>query len=153
MSVSIDEDPADEHEGEDESARGVLAGWLDDYAAGRCERADMEEAFMSVCAGDSEAPWDAIALLDQYQRLGRVDAALARALKQQITQLAVGAPKPERTQDIDVVEAETPVNPPHVATEQIADAGNTDDIAIEPPSVQAMSAASSAAATTALWRT
>jgi serine/threonine protein kinase len=93
MSVSIDEHPADEHEGADESARSVLASWLDDHAAGRCERADMEESFLSVCRKDPEASWDALALLDQYQRLGRVDAEIARDLKSRIAQLAVGAPK------------------------------------------------------------
>jgi serine/threonine protein kinase len=93
MSVSIDEDPADEQGGVDEGARSVLASWLDDYAAGRCERADMEESFLSVCSTDSEASWDALALLDQYQRLGRIEAELARDLKSKIAQLAVGAPK------------------------------------------------------------
>jgi serine/threonine protein kinase len=93
MSVSIDEDPADEPGGADEGARSVLASWLDDYAAGRCERADMEESFLSVCSTDSEASWDALALLDQYQRRGRIEAELARDLKSKIAQLAVGAPK------------------------------------------------------------
>src|SRR5690606_13018537 len=92
MSVSIDDHPP-EKEGADESAQGVLAGWLDDYSAGRCERADVEDAFMSVCREDSEASWEALSLLDRYQRLGRIDADLARDLKSKIAQLAVGAPK------------------------------------------------------------
>ncbi len=87
MSVSIDEHPSDH-----ESAQSVLAGWLDDFQAGRCERADLEEAFISVCSNDPEAPWDALSLLDRYQRLGRVDADLARELKSRISQIAVGAP-------------------------------------------------------------
>lgn len=86
MNASIDKDPA--AEGED--ARAVLAGWLDDFSAGKCERADMQESFLSVCRGNADAPWDALALLDQYQRRGKVDAALVRELKAQIAQLVFG---------------------------------------------------------------
>jgi serine/threonine protein kinase len=85
MSVSIDKDPADEGD-----ARRVLASWLDDYAGGRCDRADMQASFLSVCRSNSDAPWDALALLDQYQRRGRIDAALARTLKTDIAQLVFG---------------------------------------------------------------
>jgi serine/threonine protein kinase len=86
MSVSIDKDPADE--GED--ARSVLASWLDDYIGGRCDRADMQESFLSVCRSNPDAPWDALALLDQYQRRGRIDMTLARSLKTDIAQLVFG---------------------------------------------------------------
>jgi protein kinase-like protein/Calx-beta domain-containing protein len=85
MSVSIDKEPADEGD-----ARRVLASWLDDYASGRCDRADMQESFLSVCRSNSDAPWDALALLDQYQRRGKIDGALARTLKADIAQLVFG---------------------------------------------------------------
>jgi serine/threonine protein kinase len=85
MSVSIDKESADEGD-----ARRVLASWLDDYAGGRCDRADMQESFLSVCRSNSDAPWDALALLDQYQRRGKIDAALARTLKADIAQLVFG---------------------------------------------------------------
>ncbi len=85
MSVSIDKDPAEEGD-----ARRVLASWLDDYAGGRCDRADMQESFLSVCRSNADAPWDALALLDQYQRRGRIDSALARTLKADIAQLVFG---------------------------------------------------------------
>lgn len=85
MSVSIDKETADEGD-----ARRVLASWLDDYAGGRCERADMQESFLSVCRSNSDAPWDALALLDQYQRRGKIDAALARTLKADIAQQVFG---------------------------------------------------------------
>lgn len=86
MSVSIDKDAADENS----DARGVLASWLDDYTAGRCDRADMQSSFLEICRRNPEAPWDALALLDQYQRRGRVDVALARSLKADIAQLVFG---------------------------------------------------------------
>src|SRR5262245_5404653 len=85
MSVSIDKESADEGD-----ARRVLASWLDDYAGGRCDRADMQESFLSVCRSNPDAPWDALALLDQYQRRGRIDMALARSLKTDIAQLVFG---------------------------------------------------------------
>lgn len=85
MSVSIDKETADEGD-----ARRVLASWLDDYAGGRCDRADMQESFLSVCRSNPDAPWDALALLDQYQRRGKIDGALARTLKTDIAQLVFG---------------------------------------------------------------
>jgi hypothetical protein len=85
MSVSIDKESAD-----DGDSRRVLASWLDDYAGGRCDREDMQESFLSVCRSNSDAPWDALALLDQYQRRGKIDAALARALKADIAQMVFG---------------------------------------------------------------
>src|SRR5262245_59180020 len=89
MSLSIDKG-SDEPEDKGDDARRVLASWLDDYSAGRCARADMQESFLSVCRNNSDAPWDALALLDQYQRRGRIDAALARTLKADIAQLVFG---------------------------------------------------------------
>lgn len=86
MSASIDKDAADGNE----DARGVLAGWLDKYTAGRCSRADMQASFLEICRRNPEAPWDALALLDQYQRRGRVDVTLARSLKADIAQLVFG---------------------------------------------------------------
>lgn len=126
MSVSIDDNPS-----EHESAESVLSGWLDDLQAGRCERADLEEAFISVCSSDSEASWVALSLLDRYQRLRRVDPELARELKSRISQLAVGAPP-------DAVRrppAKTATEQPRASTRQRASAsepqtedGHTDDI-------------------------
>lgn len=86
MSASIEEETA--NGGED--ARSVLTSWLDDYSAGRCDREDMQQSFLSVCRGNADAPWDALALLDQYQRRGRIDADLVRTLKAEIAQLVFG---------------------------------------------------------------
>lgn len=128
MSVSIEDDPAENRDGSEEGARRVLAGWLDDYAAGRCERTDMEEAFLSICRRNDEASWDALALLDQYQRLKKVDLELARDLKSKIAQLAVGAPKqPAREPDrSNLGTSGTRWRQP--ASEQDVESSNTDDI-------------------------
>lgn len=87
MSVSVDKEGGEGGE----SPRTVLSGWLNEYSAGRCERADMQTSFLEICKSNPEAPWDALALLDQYQRRGRIDAALARSLKSDIAQLVFGA--------------------------------------------------------------
>jgi serine/threonine protein kinase len=86
MSLSIDKDLGEQGE----NARAVLASWLDDYISGRCDRADMQAQFLSVCRSNPDAPWDALALLDQYQRRGRIDVSLARSLKTDIAQLVFG---------------------------------------------------------------
>ncbi|HEY8537622.1 MAG TPA: protein kinase [Steroidobacteraceae bacterium] len=85
MSASIDNGAAST-----EDSRGLLASWLEDYIAGRCDRSKMHEQFLEVCRSNPEAPWDALALLDQYQRRGRVDVGVVRALKAEIAQLVFG---------------------------------------------------------------
>ena len=109
MSVSIDNDPAEESE----DARSVLASWLDDYIGGRCDRTDMQESFLSVCRSNPEAPWDALALLDQYQRRGRIDTTLARSLKADIAQLVFGrASQTEASQAAAASALENATEPP-----------------------------------------
>jgi serine/threonine protein kinase len=83
-----------EFEGAVDDPRQVLAGWLDAYAANRCERDDLQAAFVSVSRSNAEVPWIALALLDQYQRLGRIDKSLGLSLKKTINQLVFGATKP-----------------------------------------------------------
>lgn len=100
MSVSMDNNPADDGA----EARRILANWLDDYTAGRCDRAQMQSSFLEICRGNPEAPWDALALLDQYQRRGRVDATLARSLKSDIAQLVFGVAN--QTDEPDVTDAQ-----------------------------------------------
>src|SRR5512138_1341550 len=120
MSVSIDDNPS----GGQESAASVLGGWLDDYHAGRCDRADMEEAFISVCSSDAEAPWDALSLLDRYQRLGRIEVDVARALKMKISQLAVGAPKGASAR----AQSQGAQPATRISDEHESESGHTDDI-------------------------
>lgn len=96
----MDNTPADD----DAEARRILANWLDDYAAGRCDRAQMQASFLEICRSNPEAPWDALALLDQYQRRGRVDATLARSLKSDIAQLVFGVAN--QTEESDATDAQ-----------------------------------------------
>src|SRR5690606_16124940 len=68
----------------------ALARWLDDCIDGRCTREEMKRGLLELCRRDPEAPWDALALLDQYQRLGRLDSALVRELKGEIAHWVFG---------------------------------------------------------------
>jgi serine/threonine protein kinase len=128
MSVSIQDDPADDRDGSEEGARRILAGWLDDFAAARCERSDMEEAFLSICGRNDEASWDALALLDQYQRLKKIDVELARDLKSKIAQLAVGAPKQPVRKPDPSESAASGTRWRQPVSEQDAETSHTDDI-------------------------
>ena len=104
--MSIDKDSGESGE----SPRVVLSGWLNDYSAGRCDRADMQSSFLDICKSNPEAPWDALALLDQYQRRGRIDAALARTLKADIAQLVFGASNQSEGAREQAPRADNPAN-------------------------------------------
>jgi serine/threonine protein kinase len=130
MSASIDKDPT--AEGED--ARDVLASWLDDFSSGRCDREDMQASFLSVCRSNPDAPWDALALLDQYQRRGKIDAELARSLKTDIAQLVFGAPnqtEPPR----DTTEAEAAIDNTGSRWRKLMAEREPESINAEPPFV------------------
>jgi hypothetical protein len=137
MSVSIDEDPADGESGH-EDARDVLTSWLDDYVAGRCDRADMQESFLSVCRDNPEAPWEALALVDQYKRLGRIDADLARELKTPIEQLVFGVSKQAKDRRDEPPATLLSSRSPRPKRAE-ADTGNTDDIEVDPKQAQSRS--------------
>ena len=89
MSASIDKEDSTDPGG---GARDVLASWLEAHAAGECDTPTMEGGFLEVCRRNHEAPWDALALLDQYQRRGKLEPDLARVLKSEIAQMVFGAP-------------------------------------------------------------
>jgi serine/threonine protein kinase len=90
MSVSIDGDLT---EGGEES-RDVIASWLDDHSDGRCDAEDLREAVRSVCQRDPDAPWEALALLDQYTRRNRITPELAQSLKADIEKQVFGKNRP-----------------------------------------------------------
>ena len=133
MSASIDKGPG----GSDEDSREVLAAWLDDYIAGRCDRARMHESFLDVCRSNPEAPWDALALLDQYQRRGRVDVALARSLKAEIAQLVFGvATQTEETRDAEATLDTTGSRWRKLYAERGSQSVNNDDAVTEDPALR-----------------
>ena len=115
MSVSMSKEPSDDTA----DARGDLAIWLDDYTAGRCDRARMQASFLEICRSNPEAPWDALALLDQYQRRGRVDPTLARTLKSDIAQLVFGVVNQSEEED------DEPATPPAPTTDPAPPSADT----------------------------
>ncbi|MGH8176964.1 MAG: protein kinase domain-containing protein [Steroidobacter sp.] len=112
-----------------EEARGVLASWLDDYSEGRCDLDDVHESFLSVCRSDPDAPWDALALLDQYQRRGRIEPALAQTLKADIEKLVFGAQNPAEARRKSSTTREPPVASPQP---NVAPADSTSDLTPDP---------------------
>jgi hypothetical protein len=72
-----------------EDVRGVLARWLNDYIAGRCGGAEMQESVLRLCRSHPDVPWDALTLLEHY-RGSHLDEVLVRSLKVEIAQLVFG---------------------------------------------------------------
>lgn len=89
MSASIDKEDSTDGEG---GAREVLASWLETHAAGGCDTPTMQSRFLDVCRRHPDAPWDALALLDQYQRRGKLEPDVAQVLKREIAQMVFGTP-------------------------------------------------------------
>jgi hypothetical protein len=147
MSVSIDDESA---EGGEES-RDVIASWLDDYSDGRCETEDLREAISSICQRDPDAPWEALALLDQYTRRGRITPELTQSLKADIEKQVFGQTRrpppvhPERPEPREAVApaAAQPIPPAQTPRD------STSDLAPEPsaPSTMRRPAAEPQAAT------
>jgi serine/threonine protein kinase len=130
MSASMDKGSG----GSEEDSREVLSTWLDDYIAGRCDRAKMHESFLEVCRSNPEAPWDALALLDQYQRRGRVDVALARSLKAEIAQLVFGvANQTEETRESDATLDTTGSRWRKLYAERGSQSVNADEAVVQDP--------------------
>ncbi|MET0987899.1 MAG: protein kinase [Steroidobacteraceae bacterium] len=94
MSASIDKEDSTDSGG---GAREVLASWLEAHAAGECDTPTMQGGFLDVCRRNHEAPWDALALLDQYQRRGKLEPDVARVLKSEIAQMVFGTPTEARS--------------------------------------------------------
>ena len=89
MSASIDKEDATDGEG---GAREVLTSWLEAHAAGECDTPTMQSRFIAVCRRHPDAPWDALALLDQYQRRGKLEPDVGQVLKREIAQMVFGTP-------------------------------------------------------------
>ena len=131
MSVSIDDDLA---EGGEQS-RDVIASWLDDHSDGRCDTEDLREAVRSVCQRDPDAPWEALALLDQYTRRSRITPELAQSLKADIEKQVFGQnrrPPPVRPENAERREAVAPTPSPAPRPPAPTPPDSTSDLAPEP---------------------
>lgn len=73
-------------------AHAVLVSHFDAYAAETCDIDEFREALIAICEANKEASWDALALLDQYQRRGVLNAQTAKQLKTRISHIVFGMP-------------------------------------------------------------
>ena len=74
----------------------VIKTYLDDYAVGRLTADELSARLTSLCSGNSEAAWEALSLLDQYNRRGLIATELFRSIKATIHAVVFGSPTVER---------------------------------------------------------
>ena len=70
---------------------------LDAYVAGECSSRALTEELLAHCAAVPRASWEALALLDQYQRRGKLPRDLQRTISQSIERRALGVSGSEPT--------------------------------------------------------
>ena len=69
---------------------------LDAFVAGQCNSLALTEGLLAHCAEAPRASWEALALLDQYQRRGKLPLDLQRSISQSIQRRALGIQGGER---------------------------------------------------------
>ena len=74
--------------------REVVQAWLDALSTGACDEPEFLRAVEKLTHRSVEAGWDALALLDQYYRLGKIPAELFSSIKARLGSQLVGA-KPD----------------------------------------------------------
>ncbi len=68
----------------------ILQQRLDAYVAGECSSDALTAELLAHCAAMPRASWEALALLDQYQRRGKLPRELQRSISQSIQRRALG---------------------------------------------------------------
>ena len=71
--------------------REVVQAWLDALSTGACDEKEFLRAVEKLTRRSVEAGWDALALLDQYYRLGKIPAELFSSIKSHLGSQLVGA--------------------------------------------------------------
>jgi hypothetical protein len=87
----------------------ILQQRLDAYVAGECSSDALTEDLLAHCAALPRASWEALALLDQYQRRGKLPRDLQRSISQSIQRRALGIHGSEHAsalQQIDLTQLE-----------------------------------------------
>jgi serine/threonine protein kinase len=69
----------------------AIREWLDALAAGRCSPDEFFVEMRERFDGDSNRSWEALSLLDQYYRRGKIRADVFRAVKSRLEGSAIGA--------------------------------------------------------------
>jgi serine/threonine protein kinase len=71
--------------------REVVQAWLDALSTAACDEQEFLGAVEKLTERSAEAGWDALALLDQYYRLGKIPSEVFSSLKSSLSSLLVGA--------------------------------------------------------------
>src|ERR1700728_2567231 len=71
--------------------REVVQAWLDALSTGACDEREFLGAVEKLTQRSAEAGWDALALLDQYYRLGKIPTEVFSSLKSSLSSQLVGA--------------------------------------------------------------
>jgi serine/threonine protein kinase len=70
--------------------REVVQAWLDALSTGACDEREFLGAVEKLTQRSAEAGWDALALLDQYYRLGKIPTEVFSSLKSRLSSQLVG---------------------------------------------------------------
>src|ERR1700733_12761950 len=71
--------------------REVVQAWLDALSTAACDEQEFLRAVEKLTERSGEAGWDALSLLDQYYRLGKIPSEVFSSLKSSLSSLLVGA--------------------------------------------------------------
>lgn len=71
--------------------REVVQAWLDALSTAACNEQEFLRAVEKLTERSGEAGWDALSLLDQYYRLGKIPSEVFSNLKSSLSSLLVGA--------------------------------------------------------------
>jgi serine/threonine protein kinase len=71
--------------------REVVHAWLDALSTAACDEQEFLRAVEKLTERSGEAGWDALSLLDQYYRLGKIPSEVFSSLKSSLSSLLVGA--------------------------------------------------------------
>jgi serine/threonine protein kinase len=71
--------------------REVVQAWLDALSTAACDEQEFLAAVEKLSQRSAEAGWDALALLDQYYRLGKIPSEVFSRLKSSLSSLLIGA--------------------------------------------------------------
>lgn len=71
-------------------SEGAILVWLDALASGRCPPKTFLRAIEEHFQGNRDGNWEVLSLLDQYFRLGKIDAETFRTIKSSLQAAALG---------------------------------------------------------------
>src|SRR5580698_6941667 len=71
--------------------REVVQAWLDTLSSGACDEQEFLRAVEKLTRRSLDAGWDALALLDQYFRLGKIPTEIFSSIKSRLGSQLIGS--------------------------------------------------------------